>query len=289
MERSFDDALGEDRVNWLFEAQGVSFTYPGGITALRELSLRVPARRKVVFLGNNGSGKSTLFLHFDGILRPQKGVVFFRGKPIRYTRSGLRELRRRVGIVFQDPDTQLFAGSVFQEVSFGPMNLSLPENEVRRRVEEALRTMDIETLKNRPVHFLSYGEKRRVAIADVLAMDAEVILFDEPTAYLDSRGVAEFLDIIERLYENGKEILLATHDVDFAYAFADWVVVLEKGSIIAEGPAEEVFVDIEVLGGRNLRKPLLLEVTEVLRKKGYLGNVLPRRVETLAEALQERG
>lgn len=273
---------------WLFEVQEVYFSYPTGTVALEGLSLRIPSRKKVVFLGANGSGKTTLFLHFIGILRPQRGMVVFRGEPITYTRSFLQELRRKVGIVFQDPDAQLFAGTVFQEVSFGPMNLSLPEEEVRKRVKKALALMHIEQLQDRPIHFLSYGEKRRVAIADVLAMDAEVILFDEPTAYLDEQGKADLLDIIERLHHSGKEILLATHDVDFAYALADWVVVLEKGKLLGEGPPEEVFATIPFSGQGSWRKPLLFEIATTLRAWGYFNGALPRQVEALLATLQKK-
>ncbi|MEN3188914.1 MAG: ABC transporter ATP-binding protein, partial [Atribacterota bacterium] len=245
--------------------------------------------KKVVFLGANGSGKSTLFLHLVGIIQPQRGTILFRGEPISYTRSSLRELRRKVGIVFQDPDTQLFAGTVLQEVSFGPMNLSLTQEEVRKRVEKALALMGIESLRDRPIHFLSYGEKRRVAIADVLAMDAEVILFDEPTAYLDERGKRDLLEIIEGLYHNGKEILLATHDVDFAYTLADWVVVLEKGMVLVEGFPEEVFSAKPFLERDSWRRPLLFEVATALQEQGCLDGVLPRRVETLLARLRKKG
>lgn len=275
-------------MNALFELQEVSFTYPGGVTALRNLSLRVPVRRKVAFLGCNGSGKSTLFLHLVGLLQPQRGMIFFRGELVRYTRSFLKELRRRVGIVFQDPDTQLFAGSVFQEISFGPMNLSLSREEVRRRVEKALSLMGLETLRDRPIHFLSCGEKRKVAIADVLAMEAEVILCDEPTAYLDAHGVRDLLVVLEELYQQGKEILVATHDVDFAYALADWVVVLEGGAVLAEGSPEAVFADIPRLSRGGLRRPLLFEVAGALRERGYIQGETPRRVEALLEALDRK-
>ncbi|MEN3203270.1 MAG: ABC transporter ATP-binding protein [Atribacterota bacterium] len=274
-------------MTWLFEMQEIYFSYPTGTVALEGLSLRIPSRKKVVFLGANGSGKTTLFLHLVGILRPQKGRIVFRGEPITYTRSFLRELRQKVGIVFQDPDAQLFAGTVFQEVSFGPMNLSLSEEEVQRRVKKALALLHIEQLQDRPIHFLSYGEKRRVAIADVLAMDAEVILFDEPNAYLDEQGKTSLLEIIEGLYRSGKEILLATHDVDFAYALADWVVVLEKGKVLREGPPEEVFAAIPFSGQSSWRRPLLFEIATVLREWGYLHGTLPRRVEEFLAALQK--
>lgn len=274
-------------MNFLFELQNVSFTYPGGIVALRDLSLRISDRRKVAFLGCNGSGKSTLFLNLVGLLRPQQGTIFFRGEPVRYHRSFLRELRRRVGIVFQDPDTQLFAGSVFQEISFGPLNLALSREEVRRRVEKALSLMALGTVRDRPIHFLSYGEKRRVAIADILAMEVEVILCDEPTAYLDARGVTDLLMILEELYQGGKEILFATHDVNFAYALADWVVVLQDGAVLAEGSPEVVLADISRLSKGKLCRPLLLEVTEVLREQGYIQGEAPRRVEALLEALRK--
>lgn len=270
---------------YILEMKDVDFEYPDGTKALKGISMAIEKRGKIAVLGSNGAGKSTLFLHFNGILRPKRGKVFYKGEEIRYTRSFLAELRKNVGIVFQDPDTQLFAGSVFQEVSFGPMNLNLPLPEVKRRVEEALKSTGIEELKSKPTHFLSYGQKKRVSIADVLSMEPEVIIFDEPTAYLDPKHKEKLLEIFERLHEEGKQVILSTHDVDLAYSWADYVFVMKDGIVVGSGTPGEVFQNDELLEEADLRRPLLLEVYAALRQKGLLSEKLPRNVNELIEGL----
>jgi len=270
---------------YILEMKDVDFEYPDGTKALKGISMAIEKRRKIAVVGSNGAGKSTLFLHFNGILRPRRGKVFYKGEEIRYTRSFLTELRKNVGIVFQDPDTQLFAGSVFQEVSFGPMNLNLPLHEVKRRVKEALKSTGTEELKSKPTHFLSYGQKKRVSIADVLAMEPEVIIFDEPTAYLDPKHTEKLLEIFERLHEEGKQVILSTHDVDLAYSWADYVFVMKDGIVVGRGTPGEVFQNDELLEEADLRRPLLLEVYIALRQKGFLSEKLPRNVNELIEGL----
>jgi cobalt/nickel transport system ATP-binding protein len=273
---------------YILEMKDVDFEYPGGIMALKGVSMAIEKGKRIAVLGPNGAGKSTLFLHFNGILRPKRGRVFYKGEEIRYTRSFLAKLRKNVGIVFQDPDTQLLAGSVFQEVSFGPVNLNLPFSEVKRRVEEALKATEIEELKDRPVHFLSYGQKKRATIADVLSMEPEVIIFDEPTAYLDPKHSEKLIEIIEKLYQEGKQIILSTHDVNLAYSWADRIYVMKDGMVIDSGTPLEVFQNDALLKAADLKKPLLLEISLVLREKGLLSCRLPKSVGELKEGLQTR-
>ena len=165
-----------------------------------------------------------------------------------------------MGIVFQDADNQIIASTVFAEVSFGPMNLKLPKEEVKKRVEDALEYMNLGSMRDRPPHYLSGGEKKRVSIADIIAMESEVVIFDEPTASLDPVNVEMLEGVLEKMNEMGKTLLISTHDVDFAYRFADRAVIFAGGRIIADGPVREVFEDDEILNQANLKRPVLLEV-----------------------------
>lgn len=264
--------------DYILEMRDVIFEYPGGIRALNGISMAIEKGKNIAILGPNGSGKSTLFLHFNGILRPKSGRVFYRGQEISYFQSYLMNLRKNVGIVFQDPDTQLFAGSVFQEVSFGPMNLGFPITEVKKRVEEALKATGIEELEHRPTHFLSYGQKKRVSIADVLVMDPEVLILDEPAAYLDPKHVEKLLEILEELRRKGKQVILSTHDVELAYSWADYVFILKDGKVAGEGTPTEIFQNEKLLKEADLKKPLLLEICEVLKQKGFIFDRLPRNI-----------
>ncbi|MGQ9472689.1 MAG: energy-coupling factor ABC transporter ATP-binding protein [Candidatus Caldatribacteriaceae bacterium] len=272
--------------NRLFELESVSFTYPGGIVALRNVSLAIIERKKTVFLGANGSGKSTLFWHLNGLLKPNRGYVRYRGEDVRYDRIFLRFLRQKVGVVFQDPDRQLFAGTVFQDVSFGPLNLGLHPPELNSRILKALQTMDILNLKDRPVHLLSYGEKKRVAIAGVLAMNPEVLVLDEPTASLDPQHEERLVMILEDLHLAGINIIVSTHDVDFAYSFADYLFVLSEGSLLASGEPERIFADEEIILRARLRKPILFEVGEILSQKGIIRQAFPRKRDKLRYFLE---
>lgn len=270
---------------FILEASHVEFEYQDGTKAIRDLSLSVEKGRKVAFLGSNGAGKTTLFLHFNGILRPSRGQVRFAGRDVRYDHASLVELRKNVGIVFQDPDTQLFSASVLQEVSFGPFNMGLPEDQVRQCVDGAMAATEITDLRGRPTHFLSYGQKKRVSIADILAMDPQVIIFDEPTACLDPRLALRVMDLLDGLSRGGKTVILSTHDVDLAYSWADYVFVMKNGEVAGEGQPESIFQDEELLEQADLKKPWLLEVYDELKKKGWLlnGAPVPRTKDQLFE------
>lgn len=272
---------------FIIETNQIEFNYPDGTKALNKLSISIGKGKKVAFLGENGAGKSTLFLHFNGILKPLGGKVRFNGRDVRYDHSSLMELLKNVGIVFQDPDTQLFSASVTQEVSFGPFNMGLSENEVIKRVNKALTSTEIEDLKDRPTHFLSYGQKKRVSIADILAMDPQVIIFDEPTACLDPRLAHHVMEIMNRLNREGKTIIMSTHDIDLAYAWADYIYVMKKGTLAGEGVPEKIFHDEQLLRSTDLQMPWLIEVFRELKKKGWLlenGNV-PRTKSQLFECI----
>ena len=181
----------------IIETKNLHYEYADGTYALSGVNLGIRKGKITAVLGGNGAGKSTLFLNFNGILRPSLGEVIFKGEPVSYSRSGLREIRKSVGIVFQDPDNQLFSASVYQDISFGAINLKLPEDEVQRRVELALKRTGIEHLKSKPTHCLSHGQKKRVALAGVLVMEPEVLVLDEPTAGLDPAASVHVRNLIK--------------------------------------------------------------------------------------------
>jgi len=202
----------------ILEAVDLEYSYPDGTKALRNVNLQVHKGEKLAILGSNGAGKSTLFMQFNGIFRPNSGIIKYQGEDISYKNKALIELRKQVGIVFQDPDSQLFSASVWQDISFGPLNLGLPEEVVIERVKQALIDTETTDLEDKPTHLLSYGQKKRISIAGVLAMEPDVIIFDEPTAGLDPRHSQEFMLLLEKLSLEGKTIILSTHDVDLAYS-----------------------------------------------------------------------
>jgi len=238
----------------------------------------------ISFLGVNGSGKSTLFLNFNGILKPSSGKVLYAGKEIKYNRKSLHDLRKNIGIVFQDPDNQLFSASVYQEVSFGPMNLKLEQGEVRNRVDSALTDTGMIGFKDKAVHFLSYGQKKRVAIADIIAMNPEIIILDEPTSSIDPKHSKQIVKIFDELNEKGMTVILSTHDVELAYGWSDYIFVMKDGKIVKEGTPYAIFSDDELIFNSYLEKPLLLEIYEVLCKNNHVDfnpHNVPRNKEEL--------
>jgi cobalt/nickel transport system ATP-binding protein len=277
----------------ILEACDVHFRYPGGVVGLDGASLVLNRGEKIALLGANGCGKTTLLLHLCGAIRPQKGEIRLNGQPVEYSRGGMRELRGHVGTVLQDADEQLFAASVYQDVSFGPLNLGLPEPEVRQRVQEALASLEIEELADRPPHRLSVGQKKRAALAGIVAMKPQAIVLDEPTAGLDPAGEAALLAILDRLLATGTQITFATHDVDLAYGWADRIAVLRDGRVAAFGPPDEILRDRDLLALARLRTPWVLEVADELRQAGVwpCDEAVPRSADAFLRrltALQRR-
>lgn len=250
----------------LLSLQDVVYAYPDEEPALREISIDIRRGERIAVLGNNGAGKSTFFLICNGILRPQQGRISFAGEEIRYTKKDLTELRKKVGIVFQDADNQIIASTVESEISFGPMNLCLPLREVERLVDEAVEQMDLEAYRQRPPQYLSGGEKKRVSIADILAMRPEIILFDEPTASLDPKNTALLEETLDKLSKRGITLVVSTHDVDFAYRFASRAVVFSRGKIVADAEPDAVFSDASVIREAGLKRPLLFDVARLVRQ-----------------------
>ncbi len=251
----------------IIETEKLSYKYDDGSYALRDVDLTFEKGRITSVLGANGAGKSTLFLNMNGVLHPTNGKVRFCGEDIKYDKKSLNELRRRVGIVFQDPDDQLFSASVFQDVSFGAMNLKLDRSEVISRTESALKRVGIEHLKDNPTHALSFGQKKRAAIAGILVMRPEVIILDEPTAGLDPMGVSSLMGLLKDICRSeGATIIISTHDIDVVPVYSDYIYVLDKGEVLKGGTPEEIFRDPDALRAHNLRLPRIAHLLEVLNK-----------------------
>lgn len=268
----------------IIELRGVTFAYPGKITALDNFSATFMRGQRTAVLGRNGSGKTTLFSLLNGLQRPMKGQILFNGDLIRYDRPGLMNLRQAIGMVFQDPDSQLFSACIYEDISFGPMNLGLEESEIRARVERFLALMGLKGTENRPAHALSFGQKKRACIAGVLAMQPEVLVLDEPFAGLDPIMAAEFMGILDELHLGGTTLIIATHDLDLAYSWADEVIVLQEGRLLTQGPAADTLMQPEV--HRELgSSPILAEIVRSLALTGIdvcANGYLPRtRVELL--------
>lgn len=249
--------------NTLLEARGLTFAYEEK-PILKNISVSVKRGERIAVMGSNGAGKSTFFLNLNGVLQPESGEILLEGTKLE--KKGMQKLHQKVGFVFQDADSQLIAAQVRAEISFGPMNLGLDRETVKKRVEEAIAYMELEELADRAPQYLSGGEKKRVSIADILAMEPEVLIFDEPMAALDPVNAQRVEQILTRLHEDGKTLLIATHDVDFAYRFADRILVFSEGSILADGAPTDIFRNKEVMERAHLREPAAMTVWEALCK-----------------------
>jgi len=267
----------------ILAARDIDYVYPGHVQALQGLSLDIEQGRKLAVLGPNGSGKTTLLLHLNGTLKPRRGEILLDGRPAAYDRRSLNIWRSRVGLVLQEPEDQLFSASVYQDVSFGPLNQGLSAAEARERVRLALAALHIEPLAERATHMLSFGQKKRVAIAGVLAMHPEILILDEPTAGLDTHGVTQLLAVLEAQRLAGATLVFATHDMDLAYTWADVVAVFCDGRVLRQGETVAVLSDRELLHAARLRTPWLLEVAQAL---GELEQP-PRSQEALLDLLRQ--
>ena len=252
----------------LMQVRDLSYRYEDQTLALDKVNLDIRRHERLAIMGSNGSGKSTLFLNLNGVYKPTSGQILYEGKPLDYSRKGLLQLRRNVGIVFQDPDNQLFCASVAGEISFGLYNLGLEEEEIRTRVDQVC---------------------DRLSIADILVMGPQLLILDEPFSALDPKHARMIDDILEQLAQEGITVVIATHNTDHAYRWADRVVLLNNAHILAQGSPEQIFSDHELLSQANLEAPQMLRVRDVLANQGMLpSDCFPKTPEQLAELLARK-
>ncbi|MBE6033610.1 MAG: ATP-binding cassette domain-containing protein [Clostridiales bacterium] len=270
--------------NIVLTAEDLYYVYADGTKALNGVNLEVKKGEKLAVMGPNGSGKSTFFLHLNGVLKPKSGKISINQQNIDYSRKGLLQVRKQVGIVFQDPDNQLFSANVMQEISFGVLNLGFSQEEARNKVDKIIEELNITEFKDKPTHFLSGGQKKRVAIADILVMEPDVVILDEPASALDPKHARMIDSIVDDLSSRGITVILSTHDVERALIWADRVVLFNEGRIISQGTPEEIFRKDDLLEITNLEKPTVLRIFENLQKAGVLEKNLP--IPKTAEELE---
>jgi cobalt/nickel transport system ATP-binding protein len=277
----------EEKIMNIIDAQNVTYQYPDGTKALDDIDFSVEKGSITAILGQNGAGKSTLLLHLNATLRPINGTVYLKGEPLAYDKKGLHHIRRTVGMVFQNPDDQLLAPTVLQDVAFGPKNLKLTGAEIKHRVDEALRLVGMEAYADKPPHFLSGGQKKRVAIAGVIAMKPEIIVLDEPTAGLDPQGCAEIIEILDELNAEGRTLIFSTHDVDLAAKWADRIYVLHEGRIKKHGSPPQIFADHTMISETGLRLPTFVQTFRELKVRGISGGDSPLTMLNFVESVSK--
>jgi len=257
-------------MNIILEARDIRYKYPGDREAIKGISFHIRRGEKVALVGPNGAGKSTLLQMFNGMIRPSSGIMLFDKEPILYDTKSLRQVRKRVGYVLQNSDRQIIAPTVYQDVAFGPANLGYDEKAIKNAVTLALRHVGLEGFERRPPHHLSGGEKKRVAIAGILAMDPDVLIFDEPTSDLDPLGSEDLMELLDELNQEGKTIIISTHDVELAYPWADRVILLLDGRILQEDVPDIAFKNPKNVRMAHLSVPVLLELSQELEKHGFV-------------------
>jgi cobalt/nickel transport system ATP-binding protein len=251
---------------WILEFDQVDYRYAGSDQfAIQALTLQIPSGKRCALIGQNGCGKTTFFLLANALYQPQRGTIRWQHQPIQYSRQFLTQLRQQVGLVFQNPEHQLVAATVEADISYGLYNLGLSEAEVAQRTQQAIIDFDLQPLAHQPIHHLSLGQKKRVSIADVMVLRPKLLLLDEPTAYLDPRHTRELIRHLHQIHDAGTTILLATHDLDFVYQWADWVFVMDQGQLVLEGTPETVFAQQDNLQTLGLGRPLAIELIDQIQ------------------------
>ena len=267
--------------DFIVEVKDVQFNYPGSVKAIGGVSFGISKAERVAILGPNGSGKSTLILLMAGLLTPLKGeITVFNEKT---SSKNFQKIRQRIGVVFQDPDDQLFTQSVIDDIEYGPKNLRLPENEVKDRSSQVLEKMGIQHLKDRPPHRLSFGEKKKVSLATALVMKPDLLILDEPTANLDLVSRRGLIGTLNELNREGTTIIVSTHDVEALPELADRVIVINRGCLVGAGATSEVLQNQKLLESACLEPPAIVKLFTELQSKGVVQGI-PLTVE---EGLRE--
>jgi cobalt/nickel transport system ATP-binding protein len=265
---------------------GLKYTYADGTNALSEINFEANEGEKVAVLGPNGSGKTTLFYHFNGLIKPTCGEVLVFGESI--SKTNIEKVRKRVGLVFQESDNQLFAPTVFEDIAFGPKNLGLDSNEIKSLVSEMLRRFDIENLALKNPANLSGGQKKRVAIAGVVAMEPDVLVLDEPTSGMDAAGITDIMEVLDELNNDGKTIIISTHDSDLAASWADRMYILNKGKVFKSGIPKHIFADEKLIADAGLRQPVIVQTYREFRARGISGGEVPLSVLDLMDSVDAK-
>ncbi|MCX8182413.1 MAG: energy-coupling factor ABC transporter ATP-binding protein [Candidatus Methanomethyliaceae archaeon] len=268
----------------IIEIRNLEYTYAGNIKALTDISFDVFEGERLAILGPNGAGKSTLTLLMAGLLRPVEGHVKVFGKDTRSRE--FENIRRDIGVVFQDPDDQLFNNTVFDDVAYGPRSLGMDENEVKRHVDEALKIMGISHLSDRSPHRLSYGEKKKVAIATTIVMKPKILLLDEPTANLDPKSKNELLTLLKDINREGTTIVLTTHDVEILPDFIERAILMIGGRILASGITREMLYEEQLLRKVSMEPPLLVRLFAKLKSKGLIQKI-PLTIDEAEKIVEE--
>lgn len=268
----------------MLKLENLHYTYPDGTKALSGIDLEIARGDFLAVLGSNGSGKTTMIKHLNGLLRPASGRVLLEGRPLE--KVGRLEALRRIGIVFQDPNDQLFAPTVAEDVAFGPLNMGLPPVEVERRVTQALGQVGMQDAARKSIHALSHGQRKRICVAGVLAMRPDVMVLDEPTAGLDPMGVHSLMHLLQKLNrESGITMVMATHVVDLVPLFMSRIAILSHGKVLRQGRPEEVLGDPSTMATAKLSLPLVAELMHILKTRDSVK--LQRIPLTVGEARRE--
>ena len=246
----------------MFKINNLTYQYDKKRKALDNISMDFDKGDIIGIIGSNGSGKSTLFNNLMGILKPTEGEILYKNNKLKYDKKSLYNLRKDVGIVFQDPEKQIFYSMVYDDLAFALRNIGLDRKNIKVRINKALEAVNGEDFIDRPVHSLSFGQKKRVAIASVIAMENNLILLDEPTAGLDPESTKAIVEIIKSMYNKGKKIIITSHDMNLIYDICDYTYVLNKGKIIVEGKGEEVFINEEKIEEAGLELPWLVKLNK---------------------------
>jgi cobalt/nickel transport system ATP-binding protein len=247
----------------LISCEQVEYSYPlRSFLTLKNINFTIKERKKYAIIGHNGCGKTTLLRLLNGLYRPQKGVIKWQDKALNYEQNSLVKLRQEVGLVFQDPEQQVVGGTVEEDLAYGLANLGLSAQEISLRLQQALEDFQLTELATNPLHHLSLGQKKRLSLADIMILQPKLLLLDEPTAYLDPQQTRNLWRMLEKIAAEGTTIVMATHNLDFVYAWADWIVVMDGGKVVLENTPEEVFKQRQVMAALGLGIPLTLGVWE---------------------------
>lgn len=266
----------------ILRCENVCFSYEKE-QILKNVNMSIEEGSITALLGKNGAGKSTLFLNINGVYIKDSGKIYYKGEEVIYNKKGIENIRKHIGIVFQDPNYQLFSASVLKDVSFGVLNLGFSKEQAREKSLKALVEVGMAEFIDKPTHALSYGQKKRVTIAGILVMEPEIIILDEITAGLDPMGANDILTLLKKINkEKGTTIILATHDMDIVPLYCDYAYVINNGSIVMHGKSDEILLHSDDLRKYSLRLPRISHLMEILKKKDNLS--VDESISTISKA-----